>query len=136
MRRVAGRPLWLGHRGDARDPAALLSLGIIAVIDLAAEEPFATLPREIVYCRFPLADGPDNPRWIVRSAVETLAGWLREGIPTLVSCGAGMSRSPAITAAALAIAEGRPIEECLAEIVEGGVCDVSPAFWRDLCDLA
>jgi hypothetical protein len=136
MRRIADRSLWLGHSGDARNPAGLLSLGIMAVIDLAREEPPATLPREIVYCRFPLVDGPENPPWVLRSAVETLAHWLREGVPTLIACGAGISRSPAIASAALAIAEGRPIEECLEEIARGGRCDLSPALWRVLCNIA
>ncbi len=43
-----------------------------------------------------------------------------------------MSRTPAIAAGALSIAEGRPIEECLAEIVEGGARDVSPVLFREV----
>ena len=36
-------------------------------------EPLPSLPRELAYCRFPLIDGPGNPSWLVRAAVETVA---------------------------------------------------------------
>ena len=39
MRQIAGLPLWLGHVGDARDLRAVLSAGILAVVDLAVNEP-------------------------------------------------------------------------------------------------
>jgi hypothetical protein len=61
MRSAAGFPLWIGHVGDVRDPRSLFSTGTLAVIDLALNEPPASLPRELVYCRFPLIDGAGNP---------------------------------------------------------------------------
>ena len=53
----------------------------------------AALPRELVRCRFPLSDGGDNPPWLVRLAVESVAAFLRAKVPVLVCCSAGMSRS-------------------------------------------
>jgi protein-tyrosine phosphatase len=110
----------------------VLDLGIAALVDLTREEPPAAVPRDLVYCRFPLIDGAENPRWLLRSAIETTARLLLAHVPTLICCGAGMSRSPAIAAAAMAIAEGRPIEECLTEISRYEPHDVSPALWDDV----
>ena len=53
---------------------------------------------------------------------------------TLVACSAGMSRSPALAAAAIARVESRDPNECLMECVEGGPADVSPLLWRDVVD--
>jgi len=91
MRSVAGFPLWIGHVGDVRDPRAMFSTGILAVIDLALNEPPVVLPRELVYCRFPLIDGGGNPRWLLRAAVDCVANFRHWETPTLVYCGAGMS---------------------------------------------
>ncbi len=102
MRQISGRALWIGHVGDTRHPRPLLDAGIAAVIELADSEPLATLPRELVRCRFPLTDGGGNPPWLVRLAVEAVAGLLRAGVPTLVCCGSGMSRSVSIAAGGLA----------------------------------
>lgn len=135
MRRVAGYPLWIGHAGDARTLPRLLELGIEAVVDLAWNEPPAVLSRELVYCRFPLADGAGNPAWRLRGAVATVAGFLGHRVPTLVACGAGMSRAPAVAGAALAAATGRPAEVCLADVLAGGYGDVSGELWRALRDL-
>jgi hypothetical protein len=132
VRQVGTRPLWLGHAGDGRDLSGLHARGVAALVDLAREEPPAPAPLDLAYLRFPLVDGSENPAWLVRSAAETIARLVLEGVPTLICCGAGMSRSPAIAAAGLALAEGRPIEDCLEEILEGAVRDVSPSFWRDL----
>src|SRR5207244_524756 len=90
MRQLSGLPLWLGHVGDARDLRAVLSAGILAVVDLALNEPPVRITRELVYCRFPLLDGMGNPPWLVRAAVDTVARLLRAGTPTLVYCSGGM----------------------------------------------
>jgi hypothetical protein len=89
MRPVADRPLWLGHAGDLRDPRAVLSLGVEAIVELADSEQLAILPRELVRLRFPLSDGGDNPPWLLHLACESLAALLRADIPTLVCCAAG-----------------------------------------------
>ena len=132
MRPVAGYRLWLGHVGDARDATGLHSAGIAAVVDLALNEPPSTPTRDLVYCRFPLIDGGGNPTWLLRAAVETVAGFLRAGVPTLVFCGAGLNRTPAVAGAAIARVRGCPAEEGLAFAVENGPADVTPALWRDV----
>src|SRR3954471_11825175 len=123
MRHVAGRALWLGHAGDLRDSRAVLAAGIEAVVELADSEPLAVLPRELVRCRFPLSDGGENPRWLLRLAAEAVAGFLRASVPVLVCCSAGLSRSVCIAAAGLALAEARPLPETVAEVAGLGPAD-------------
>lgn len=132
MRQITPYRLWLGNTLDARDLRRLYELEIAAVVDLAMEEPPAQFGREIVYCRFPLVDGAGNPLARIRLAVKTVASLVQSQTPTLVACGAGMSRSPAIVAPALAKIENRPADECLTALVEGQPHDVSPLFWADV----
>jgi protein-tyrosine phosphatase len=107
----------------------VLDAGILAVVTVALSEPPPSLPQEIVYCRFPLVDGADNPEWLLRAAVETVAGLLRSGTPTLVHCSAGISRSPAVGAAALALAIGCSFAEGLLAVMQSGPADISPGLW-------
>ncbi len=58
---------------------------------------------------------------------------LKSQIPMLVYCGAGMSRSPAVVAAALSIVQGGSPDEKLKEIVAGHPHDVSPHLWEAVC---
>ncbi len=134
MRQVSGRTLWLGHAGDLRDPSAVLATGIEAVVELADSEPLAVLPRELVRFRFPLSDGGTNPPWLLRLASASVAALLRAGVPTLVCCAAGLSRSACIAAGGLALAEERPLDEALALVVGSGPADVSPGLLAQLRD--
>jgi protein-tyrosine phosphatase len=132
MRQITGYSLWLGHIGDAADLELLHAAGIRAIVDLALNEPAAVRSRELTYCRFPLIDGPGNPSWTIRAAVETVACLVRLGTPTLVYCGAGMSRSPCIAAAAIALLRGCPAAEALVLLTESGRSDVSPGLWAEI----
>jgi len=66
-------------------------------------------------------------------AIQTVVSLLKSQVPALVYCGAGMSRSPAIVAAALSIVQGGSPEEKLKEIVAGHPHDVSPQLWWAVC---
>ena len=132
MRRIDDYSVWLGNALDARDLRRLYEAEIAAVVDLAIEERPAQLGREIVYLRFPLIDGAGNRPELLRLAIETVERLVKSQMPTLVACGAGMSRSPAIVAAALARVEKRAAEGVLQELVQGGPHDVSPLFWDDV----
>ncbi len=132
MREVIPARLWIGNAVDARDVRRVLGCGIAAIIDLAIEEPPIQFPRDTVYCRFPLIDGAGNSTIVLRAAVELVAHCIVSGIPTLVACGAGMSRSPAIVAAAMAKNERRPLREVLAELTAGQPHDVSPGLLHDI----
>ncbi|MFL5329027.1 MAG: dual specificity protein phosphatase family protein [Gemmataceae bacterium] len=132
MREIQNRCLWLGHAGDLRDPAAVLSVGISAVVELADSEPPAAFPRDVIHCRFPLSDGGENAQWLLGLAVETVAALLKSKVLTLVCCSAGLSRSVAIAAAAISAVESRPLAECLTLVARRGPADVSPNFWHQI----
>jgi hypothetical protein len=135
MRQIVPQLLWIGSASDARDWRRLMQEGIAAVVDLAVEEPAAQLPHEMVYCRFPLVDGGENPPIRLTAAVQTVALFIREQVPTLVSCGAGMSRSPAIVAIASALVSGLKPDDCLNSIATHAPHDVSATLWKDLLAL-
>ena len=124
--------LWVGHAGDGRDFARLHALGIEAVVQLAAEEPPPALPRALISHRIPLLDGPGNPPAYLTLAIGTVAALLRAGIPALVSCGMGLSRSPAIAAAAIARLEDIPPDDALRALAAFHPVDVSPGLWAEV----
>ena len=135
MRHIPDYSLWLGHAGDARDKHELLRLGIGAVVDLAVEEPPAVAGHETIYCRFPLNDGTENPHWLLRAAIDTSANLLREKVPTLVCCSSGISRAPAIAAAAL-VKLGRPsLQDALLYLADYGQFDVSAGLLQDVVEV-
>ena len=132
MHEIIPKRLWTGNIGDIRDVEKLLDAGIVAVVDLALEESMPRLTRELVYCRFPLLDGEGNDPAVLRTAIETTSTLIGQQVPTLVFCGAGMSRSPAIAAAAWAVAERLHLDECLKRLASSTAHDVSPALWHDI----
>jgi hypothetical protein len=131
MREAITNCLWLGTAMDARDISAVLKLGVVAIVDLAMEEPPIQLTRDILYGRIPLVDGSGNRPEIIRAAVDLTASLIDSRVPTLVACGAGMSRSPIIVAAALAKVDGRSLEQALDDITIGVPHDVSTSLWAE-----
>jgi hypothetical protein len=133
MRQVAGHPLWIGTARDARAIKEVLDAGIEAIVDLAVmSEPVKT-PRELVYLRFPLVDGGGNPPWLICAAVNAVEGLVRLGVPTLVACDGGMSRSLVIAAAAtwFRTPDVSP-DVVLRRVAESGPADIHPALWADV----
>ena len=132
MRQVPPHPVWIGHAGDGRDFRALLDANIQAVVQLALEEPPLQPPRELICCRFPLVDGEGNSPTVLALAATTIAQLLRRAVPTLVCCGNGMSRAPALAAAGLALLLGEKPESCLLQVLGEHGGDVSPALWNEV----
>jgi protein-tyrosine phosphatase len=112
-----------------------MAAGIEAVVELADSEQLAILPRELVRCRFPLSDGGMNPPWMLQLAIESVAALLRAGVPTIVCCSCGLSRSVCIAAAGIFVAEGRTLDESLSAVVKSGPADVSPRLLAQLRDV-
>jgi protein-tyrosine phosphatase len=110
----------------------VLDAGICAIVDLASNEPLPHLPRDIAYCRFPLVDGVGNEPWLLLSAIKTVASLLKLEVPALVSCSAGLSRGPAIVAAALSTTTLQTPEDCLRQVSHSVSHDVSPGFWNEV----
>jgi hypothetical protein len=127
--------LWLGHADDGRDFRQIFDAGIKALVHVAVEDVPTQPPRDLTYCRFPLLDGSGNDSNLLMLAIRTVSRLLTMRIPTLVFCGAGLSRSPAIAAAGLSLAHHETPEACLQRIVQYHPCDVSPALWNDIIAL-
>lgn len=128
MRPVIGHQLWIGNAGDVRDPRPLFAAGIEAIVELADNEPFEPLPRELVRCRYPLSDGGENPAWLLRLAVDSVASLLRANVPTLVACSCGLNRSVCVVAAAISIVDGRTFDATVLDIASSGPADISPGL--------
>ncbi len=135
MREIIPGKLWLGNAADAHNVESIMQAGILAVIDLAAEQPMPTLPRSLVYCRFPILDGQQTSQAVLRAAIEAIVSLLNKEIPTLVYCSAGMSRSPAVVAGALSVLQGGSPDDRLRQIALGHPHDVSPQLWQDVRDV-
>ncbi len=114
---------------DARDLRLLYDRSIRAVIDLAIDELPAQLGREMIYCRFPLNDGDGNSDALITLAIRTIVSLIRNEMPTLVACSAGMSRAPSIAAGSIALLTGRDPDDCLFEMISDAPNSVSPILW-------
>lgn len=132
MREIIPQRLWIGNAGDARNVPALMTLGVQAVVDLAQEEPPCQLPRDIAYCRIPLNDGNGNIQAFLQAAIDVVMRFHRGNVPLLVACSGGMSRSPAVAAAALSLIEGTSADVMLTRITADQPCDLSPGLWSEL----
>jgi hypothetical protein len=132
MDQILPYPLWVGHAEAGTDHRRLFDAGIRALVELAVEEPSVPPPREIIYGRFPLVDGTGNDPAVLYLAVQTVEVLVRMHVPTLVRCGGGVSRAPAVAAAAMAAAFGESAERCLQRIVDHHATDVSPGLWSEV----
>jgi hypothetical protein len=125
IRNVLSDLLWIGNCADGRNVDGLRLLGIEAVVDLAAEELLALLPRDFVYLRVPLVDGGDNTDVVIRLAVETARLSVQAAHRTLICCSAGLSRSPLVAAAVASLEKGESLETVLGQINQLGPLDPS-----------
>jgi hypothetical protein len=135
VNQVGSRPLWLGHADDGRNFIQLFDKGIEALIQLAPDEPPLIPPRELLYFRIPLVDGGENPSDRLLLAVRLIADMIRNKVPTLICCSAGLSRTPSLAAAGLALAENISLDESLFLVAKHHPCDVSPTLWRHITEL-
>jgi protein-tyrosine phosphatase len=126
--------VWIGNSRDAGDLKQIAALGIQVIVDLAADEPLIPVPRDMAYFRCPLVDGEEADDWKTDLAIQTVGLMLVAGVPLLVACSAGMSRSPAIVAAALALSDEESLESALRRVTASGPCDISPALWAAIED--
>lgn len=132
MRHVEPYSLWLGNADDLRNPAHFFDSDIQAVVDLAANEPFPHFPRDLTYCRFPLFDGGGNDPALLWLAIRTLSEMFKVSTTTAVCCSNGLSRSPAIAAAAMSVCDNIPLDDALVRATSSGHHDVSAALWQDV----
>ncbi len=122
--------VFVGNAMEARDVRLLYENQIAAVLDLAANEVPASLGRDHIYVRVPILDGDGNADHAPELAIVTLVHLIQSRVKTLVACSAGMSRSPSISAAAIALATQSSLEECIASVTSRGPSDLSPTLWN------
>jgi protein-tyrosine phosphatase len=132
MNQVSPYSLWLGHAREGDDFRKLFDAGIQALVDVAAEERPSHPPRELIYARFPVLDGTGNDRNLLDLTITFVANLLERRVPCVVCCATGLSRSPAIAAAALAVVYQESPEECLQRVVRAHHSDVSPGLWSEV----
>ena len=133
MREVLPERLWLSNAVEVGDVRRVLSFGVEALVDLAADEPILVhLPRDLVYLRFPLVDGDGNNSSVIQAAVDVASHFVKTEIPTVVFCSAGLSRSPCIVAAAIAKARGIDPHTSLEQVVKDPPSDISPLLWQSI----
>ena len=132
MQEIHPSQLWLGNVGDLRAPGDLFDVGIAAVVDLAAEEQCAALPRQLIYCRFPLTDGAGNESSTLLQSVQTLTDLLCSKTRTIVVCSAGMSRSPVIATFALASFLQCAPNQIVDQLAATRSLEINKALWDDV----
>jgi protein-tyrosine phosphatase len=132
MHQISPHLLWLGSCGDLRVWRRLHDAGIHAVLQIAYEESLPEMPHDLIAFRVPLIDGAENDAAALRLAINTLTHLLEQKFATLVCCQAGLSRSPAIAAAALARLTGQTLSDSLALIKTHRPCTVHPGLLEQI----
>jgi protein tyrosine phosphatase len=135
MRKLPTYRIWLGNVLDASNLRGVLDLGVELIVDLAANEVPPKITRDLTYCHIPLHDSMGNSEWQLRLAIDTVRLAVAKNIPTLVCCSAGMSRTPVIAAAAIALQTQQDFRKCLEALVAGAPHDVSAALVKDVLSL-
>ncbi|MEO1524839.1 MAG: protein phosphatase [Planctomycetota bacterium] len=123
---------WIANAIEIRDARKLFDAGIEAVVDVAYEEPPASLPRQLIHCRYPLNDGGGNSAASIRAAVLGAAELMRNNLATIIACSAGKSRSPIVTAFALAALDGESPQTVLERIATQRPLQLNPLLWNDV----
>ena len=132
MNQIEPHNIWIGNAADGNNFQDVFDKGIQAIIHLALEERPSQPPRSLTYCRFPLVDGNGNDPSLLHLAIKSIAFLIEQQIPILVCCGAGMSRSPAIVAAALSLVEQSTLQDCLRHITKFHATDLSTGLWEQV----
>ena len=110
VRRVGGRDLFLGNALAAHPDEHDLSFdSVLSATD--EERPFTTHHH-------PLTDGPGIESRSFEAAVDDARRLYRRDGRVLIHCRAGISRSAALVATALAAEEGRAFADALDEVHE------------------
>jgi protein-tyrosine phosphatase len=135
MHQIQPNLLWVGHAFDVREPRPLFEAEIAAVVDVAFEEQPAQLPRQLIYCRFPLNDGGGNDASVLLQTVQTIVDLIGCGTRTMVACSAGMSRSPTLAAFALAAHLNQTPEDVISRIADVKSLEVNGTLWNDVANI-
>ena len=110
--------LYIGDSDDASDHAKIESEEVDAVLKLTYETPEDGYPDSVEVYEYSMTDGPKNDRERFEQAVRKLLDLFENGETVFVHCSMGTSRSPAVSAAAIAVYEDVSFESALETIRE------------------
>jgi protein-tyrosine phosphatase len=110
--------LYIGDARDASDHGKIENREVDSVLKLTYNGPQDGYPESVDVHDFGMRDGPQNDPETFRQAVRRLQGLFQEGETVFVHCNAGSSRSPSVSAAALALHEDIDFESALEAIKE------------------
>ena len=116
--------LYIGDSEDAADHAKIENEGVDAVLKLTYETPDDGYPDSVEVYEYSMTDGPKNDRERFEQAVKKLLELFEDGKTVFVHCSMGKSRSPAVSAAAIAVYEDVNFESALETIRESR--DINP----------
>lgn len=106
--------VYIGDKQDAEDSEMLSDNDIRTVVSLIEDNVAdRNHMNRRCYRSFALLDNDANPQEQVDAAIYNVAGEIEAQQNFLVHCHAGMSRSPAILTAALALVEDKTFDEAL-----------------------
>ncbi len=110
IRRVGKQNLYLGNE-HAADPGQH-DQSFRYVLSLSTND------HPLTTHHHPLDDGPGNDWTEFEAAVDTARRLSRRDCPVLIHCKAGISRSSAVIATALAAEESRPLHDALSAVLQ------------------
>lgn len=110
--------LYIGDARDASDHEKIENRDVDSVLKLTHNGNKDGYPESVDIHEHSMRDGPQNDPEIFRQAVETLQKLFEKEETVFVHCNAGSSRSPTVSAAALALHEEVEFETALEAIRE------------------
>lgn len=116
--------LYIGDALDASNHEKIEQRGIDAVLKLTYQDPDEGYPDSVEVHEFSIRDGPQSDLETFVEAVEKLVELFEEGRTVFAHCNAGKSRSPSVSAAAIALHEEVKFKSALETIRESR--DINP----------
>jgi len=126
--------LYIGDFQDASRPEKLQERGVNSVLKLTYQDPKEGYPDSVEVHEFIMVDGPRNEYEVFVEAVERLLELFESGNTVFAHCNAGMSRSPTVSAAAIALHESMEFESALDKIRESRNIQPHPALLKQAND--
>ena len=109
--------LFVGTVDDAGATERLHERGITTIVSVIRGAPAGGYPADVTVVTVPMLDGPQNDLERFEQAVSHVLSVLQTDESLLVHCSAGASRSPAVAAAALALADDIGLEAAVDQLV-------------------
>jgi protein-tyrosine phosphatase len=120
--------LYIGDFQDASNHEKIERRGIDSVLKLTYQDPEDGYPESVEVHEFSIQDGPQSDQETFTEAVEKLVKCFEEGETVFAHCNAGKSRSPTVSAAAVALHEDVEFRSALDIIRESRDINPHPAL--------